>query len=178
MKIPATKPYFFEDDIAFITEKFQDILHGKSFLSNGQYAAQFEKEFAAEYKATIEELLRESDFVSIHVPLLDSTRHLINAERLRLMKPGAYLVNTSRGPIVDEMALRDALKAGVIRAAAIDVWEHEPELTPGLADLDNVTITPHTASATEETRQKMGEVAAANIIAALSGQTPPNIIKA
>ncbi len=139
---------------------------------------QFEKEFAAEYKATIEELLRESDFVSIHVPLLDSTRHLINAERLRLMKPGAYLVNTSRGPIVDEMALRDALKAGVIRAAAIDVWEHEPELTPGLADLDNVTITPHTASATEETRQKMGEVAAANIIAALSGQTPPNIIKA
>lgn len=135
---------------------------------------QFEKEFSAEYRAKLEDLLGEADFVSIHVPLTPNTYHLVNAERLKLMKPAAYLINTSRGPIMDEAALRDALKAGVIRGAAIDVWEHEPELTPGLADLENIILTPHTASATEETRQKMGEVAAKNVIEALEGRTPPN----
>ena len=138
---------------------------------------EFEKEFEAIYKPTIEELLKEADFISIHVPLLPTTRHLINAERLKLMKPTAYLINTSRGPIVDEAALRDALKTGTIKGAAIDVWENEPNLTPGLADLDNIVITPHTASATEETRQKMGKVAAKNIIEALEGKTPPNLVK-
>ena len=138
----------------------------------------FEKEIGAEFRASVEEVLKEADFISIHVPLLESTRHLINAERLKLMKPTAYLVNTSRGPIVDEAALRDALKAGTIKGAAIDVWEHEPELTPGLAELENIIITPHTASATEETRQKMGEVAAKNIIEALEGRTPLNLVKA
>lgn len=137
----------------------------------------FEKEFNAVFKPSLEELLKEVDFVSIHVPLLPQTYHLINADRLKLMKPTAYLVNTSRGPIVDEVALRDALKSGVIKGAAIDVWEHEPELTPGLADLDNIIITPHIASATEETRQKMGEVAAKNIIEALEGRIPPNLVK-
>ncbi len=138
---------------------------------------QFEQDFNAEYKSTPEDVLKEADFVSLHVPLLDSTRHLVNTERLGMMKKTAYLVNTSRGPVVDEAALRDALKNGVIRGAAIDVWEHEPELTPGLADLENIIITPHIASATEETRQKMGEVAAENIIAVLEGKTPPNAVK-
>lgn len=137
----------------------------------------FEREVGAVFRENVEDVLREADFISIHVPLLDSTRHLINAERLKLMKPTAYLVNTSRGPVVDEAALRDALKIGVIRGAAIDVWEHEPELTPGLADLENIIITPHTASATEEARQRMGEVAAENIIAVLEGREPPNRIQ-
>ncbi len=137
----------------------------------------FEKEFQAGYRPNVDDIFREADFISLHVPLLPATRHLVNAERLKLMKPSAYLINTSRGPIVDEAALRDALKAGAIRGAAIDVWEHEPELTPGLAELDNIILTPHTASATEETRQKMGEVAAENIIEALEGRTPPNLVK-
>ncbi len=136
----------------------------------------FEKEFGAEYRANVDDVFREADFVSLHVPLTPSTLHLVNAERLRLMKPAAYLINTSRGPIVDEAALRDALKAGVIKGAGIDVWEHEPELTPGLAELENIILTPHTASATEETRQKMGELAAKNIIEALEGRQPPNAV--
>lgn len=137
----------------------------------------FEKEFGASFKEQIDDLLREADFVSIHVPLLDSTRHLINAERLRMMKPSAYLVNTSRGPIVDEAALAEALKANIIRGAALDVFENEPVLAPGLTDLENVILTPHTASATEETRQAMSELAARNIIAALAGNEPPNLVK-
>jgi len=137
----------------------------------------FERETGAQFRANADDIFREADFISIHVPLLDATRHLVNAERLRIMKPTAYLVNTSRGPIVDEAALRDALKAEVIRGAAIDVWEHEPELTPGLADLENIIITPHTASATEGTRQKMAELAAKNIIEKLEGRTPPNLVR-
>ncbi|MEK7567260.1 MAG: D-glycerate dehydrogenase [Patescibacteria group bacterium] len=139
--------------------------------------ADFEKEYNAVYKKKLEDLLREADFVSIHVPLLDSTRHLINVESLKLMKPTAYLVNTSRGPIVDEQALYEALKNGVIKGAAIDVFENEPKFVPGLAELDNIILTPHTASATEETRSAMAMLAAENIIAALEGQTPPNIVK-
>ncbi len=138
----------------------------------------FEAESGAVYRSNIDDILKEADFVSIHVPLLPSTHHLINADRLKLMKRSAYLVNTSRGPIVDEAALRDALKDGTIRGAAIDVWEHEPELTPGLADLENIILTPHTASATEETRQKMSELAVKNIIAVLTGQAPPNPVSA
>lgn len=137
----------------------------------------FEKEYGAIYKEKLEDLLAESDFVSIHVPLMDSTRHLINAERLGHMKKTAYLINTSRGPIVDEAALQQALKKSVIKGAAIDVYENEPKLTSGLAELDNVVLTPHTASATEETRAKMAELAAKNIIEFLEGRTPPNVVR-
>ncbi|MBI3630840.1 MAG: D-glycerate dehydrogenase [Candidatus Sungbacteria bacterium] len=137
---------------------------------------QFEKEFGAEFRANVDDVLRESDFVSIHVPLLPDTHHLIDARRLALMKKSAYLINTSRGPIVDEIALVEALKNSTIRGAALDVFEHEPDLTPGLAELENVIVTPHTASATEETRQAMSELAARNIIEALSGRTPPNLV--
>jgi glyoxylate reductase len=108
------------------------------------------------------------------VPLLDSTKHLINAERLAMMKPSAYLVNTSRGPVVDERALVEALKKGTIKGAALDVFEEEPALAPGLSELENVILTPHIASATEETRGKMSEMAADNIIAVLEGVEPPN----
>ncbi len=138
---------------------------------------EFEKEFGAQYVADVEELLPLCDFVSIHVPLLDSTRHLINQDRFKLMKPTAYLVNTSRGPIIDEQALADTLKNGTIKGAAIDVFENEPEINADLKRLDNVILTPHIASATEETRQAMSRLAAENIIEALEGRTPPNLVK-
>ncbi len=137
----------------------------------------FEKEFNAEFRANVEDVLKEADFVSVHVPLLDSTRHLINAERLAMMKHSAFLINTSRGPVVDEAALVEALKNGVIRGAGLDVFEHEPDLAAGLSELENVVLTPHLASATEETRSKMAELAADNILAGLSGSTPPNLVK-
>lgn len=139
--------------------------------------AEFEKEFNAVFAKDIDELLPQADFVSIHVPLTDANRHLINADRLGKMKKSAYLINTSRGPIVDEGALAKALKDGVIAGAALDVFEFEPKITPELNDLDNVIMTPHTASATLETRSKMAEMAATNIIEVLEGRTPPNPVK-
>lgn len=139
--------------------------------------AEFEGETGATFYASVDELLPAVDFVSVHVPLLESTHHLINAERLAKMRSGAILVNTSRGPVVDEAALVAALKNKTIRGAGLDVFEHEPELASGLADLPNVVLTPHTASATEEARQAMSLLAAQNIIAALEGQTPPNWVK-
>lgn len=136
----------------------------------------FEKEVSALYMASVDELLPLCDFVSIHVPLLDSTHHLINAERLAKMKKSAILVNTSRGPVVDEQALVEALKSGQIAYAGLDVFEHEPELTQGLSELPNVVLTPHIASATIEAREAMAELAAESIIVALSGQTPTNLV--
>jgi lactate dehydrogenase-like 2-hydroxyacid dehydrogenase len=135
-----------------------------------------EQAVGATYYDSVEKLLPECDVVSIHVPLLDSTRHLMNAERLRLMKKGSYLINTSRGAVIDEAALVDALKNGTIRAAALDVYEHEPALAEGLAALPNVIVTPHIASGSEETRSKMAEIAAQNVITCLSGEEPPNAV--
>ena len=138
---------------------------------------QFEKEYGAVYADSIDNLLPQCDFVSIHVPMTEENRHLINEERLKKMKKTAYLINTSRGPIVDEKALAVALKDGIIAGAALDVFEFEPEITPELKELSNVVMTPHTASATIETRSKMAEIAATNIIAALEGKTPSNLVK-
>ncbi len=137
---------------------------------------QFEKEFGAAFRPSVEEVLREADVVTVHVPLLPSTRHLLNAERLRMMKKDAYLVNTSRGPVIDEAALVEALREGVIRGAALDVFENEPALAPGLTELENVVVTPHIASATDETRGKMGEVAAQNLIDFFEGREPRNAV--
>lgn len=137
---------------------------------------EFEKETGARFCATVEEVLKDADVVSIHVPLLDSTKHLINAERLAMMKPTAYLVNTSRGPVIDEAALVDALKRNVIKGAALDVYEFEPKTAAGLTELDNVVLTPHTASATDKAREEMASLAAANLIAFFEGNTPPNIV--
>lgn len=136
-----------------------------------------ESEVACEYYESLEELLKVSDVVSIHVPLLPQTEHLINAERLALMKPTAYLVNTSRGPVIDEKALVAALKKKTIRAAALDVFELEPKLATGLKNLDNVVLTPHIASASEETRGKMSELVGYNINEFFLGHTPPNIVE-
>ena len=134
-----------------------------------------EQELRATF-VSLEQLLKESDFVSLHVPLMASTKHLIGKKQLEMMKKTAVLVNTSRGPVVDERALVEALKNQTIFAAGLDVYEEEPRLAPGLADLDNVTIPPHIASASIDTRAKMATMAASNIIAFFKGEKPPNIV--
>ena len=135
-----------------------------------------EKECGVAYYNSIEELLQKADVVSLHVPLLDSTRHLINEKRLLLMKPTSFLVNTSRGPVVDEKALEKALRKKIIRGAALDVFEFEPKVTPGLKKMDNVVLTPHIASAEGEARNQMAEIAAQNIIDFFENGKPGNIV--
>jgi D-3-phosphoglycerate dehydrogenase len=134
-----------------------------------------EKELNVQF-TDLETLLRKSDFVSIHVPLLPSTQHLIGKKELSMMKKTAYLINNSRGPVIDENALVKALKDKKIAGAALDVFENEPELAPGLADLENVVLTPHISSASIETRTKMAIMAAENLLAGLKGIRPPNIV--
>jgi glyoxylate reductase len=134
-----------------------------------------EQELHASY-VPLDTLLREADFVSLHVPLTPQTRHLIGPRELALMRPSAYLINTSRGPVVDEAALVSALRQGRIRGAGLDVYEQEPELTPGLADLENVVLLPHIGSATVETRTRMAFMAAENLLAGLRGDPPPNCL--
>lgn len=134
--------------------------------------------FGASFRDTVEAVLEEADVVTVHVPLLNETRHLINAERLAMMKPSAYLINTSRGPVIDEEALVEALKNKTIRGAGIDVFEDEPKLAYGLPELNNVVITPHIASGSQETRDKMSELAAQAIIDHLAGKTPEHVVEA
>jgi len=124
----------------------------------------------------IEDLLKQSDFVSIHVPLKDSTHHLINSDCLRLMKKTAFIVNTSRGPVLDEVALVEALKSGDIAGAGLDVYECEPMVAPELEKLENVVLTPHIASSTSEARIEMSKIAATNIIDVLEGGKPRNLV--
>ena len=124
------------------------------------------------------ELLTRSDFLTLHMPLLPETRHYISAHELGQMKPTAILINASRGPVVDEKALVEALREHRIWGAALDVFEDEPELAPGLVDLPNVVIVPHIASATEETRLQMGAIVSRNVLAVLSGKPPDCCINA
>jgi glyoxylate reductase len=126
---------------------------------------------------SFEELLARSDVVSLHCPLTPETRHLIDAAALRAMKPGAYLVNTTRGPVVDEAALADALEAGEIAGAALDVFEKEPEVEPRLLGRDDVVLSPHLGSATVETRTAMAVLAARNVAAVLAGRPPLTEVK-
>jgi glyoxylate reductase len=128
-----------------------------------------EREVGATF-VTFDELLAQADFVSLHTPLLPETRHLMNAERLRKMKRTAILINSSRGPVVDEHALAEALRDGVIAGAGLDVFEREPEVDPLLLTLENVVLLPHIASASEETRTKMAVRAAQNVLAFLDGK--------
>lgn len=125
-----------------------------------------------------DELLARSDFLTLHVPLLPETHHYIGAQELGRMKPTAILINASRGPVVDEKALVEALSEHRIWGAALDVFEDEPKLAPGLVDLPNVVIVPHIASATEETRLQMGEIVSRNVLAVLSGKQPDSCINA
>jgi glyoxylate reductase len=120
----------------------------------------------------IDDALESSDIVSLHVPLRPDTRHLIDARAISLMKPSAYLINTARGPVVDEAALAEALAARRIAGAALDVFEREPIVHPGLLHLENVLLLPHIGSATVETRTGMAELAARNVVAVLNGDAP------
>ncbi len=128
-------------------------------------------EFAAK-----QEVLRESDFISLHVPLLESTRHLIGEAELRMMKPTAILVNTARGPVVDEAALAKALKERWIASAGLDVFEREPQVHPGLLEIENVVLAPHIGSASVDTRRRMSVLAAENAITAVEGRKPANLV--
>ena len=130
--------------------------------------ADVETELAARF-LPLDELLAQADVVSLHCPLSAETRHLIDAEALGRMKPSAFLVNTTRGPVVDEAALADALRSGTIAGAGLDVFEREPEVHEALLDLENVVLIPHLGSATVETRTAMGVLAARNVVAVLGG---------
>jgi glyoxylate reductase len=122
----------------------------------------------------LDDLLRAADVVSLHVPYTPATHHLVDAARLHLMKPSAFLINTARGPLVDEAALVEALRMGVIAGAGLDVYEREPALAPGLAELPNVVLAPHLGSATVEARSAMADLAAENLLAGLAGRRPPH----
>jgi len=130
--------------------------------------------YGARQLDTVEDVLRASDFVSLHCPGGGENRHLINAERLALMKPGAYLINTARGDVIDEAALVAALENGVIRGAGLDVFEAEPNVPERLRRLENVVLLPHLGSATEETRVAMGMKVVANVTAFFEGREPPD----
>lgn len=155
-------------------------LKSKGFNMNVLYVDEkknetLEKEVNAK-KVTFDELIKKSDFISLHVPLIPSTHHLIGEKELEMMKKNAVLINTSRGPVVDEQALVFALKEKQIFGAGLDVYEHEPEITEELKKLDNVIIQPHSASATIETRTKMAVMAAENMVAGLKGKVPNNCV--
>jgi glyoxylate reductase len=150
---------------------------GKAFGMEIVYAgrrradAALEQELGARY-LSLDELLETADVVSLHCPLTDETRHLITMERLQMMKPTAFLVNTTRGPVVDEGALAEALRSGAIAGAGLDVFEREPEVHPDLLGVENVVLIPHLGSATVETRTAMGVLAARNVVAVLGGEPP------
>ena len=158
-----------------VAKRMRDGFNVKIIYYDQTRNEEMEKALGIEY-FNLETLLKMADFVSIHVPLLPSTKHLISEKELKLMKSSAYLINTSRGPVIDEKALVEALKKKTIRGAALDAFEFEPKFSPGLVKLNNAVLTPHIASATDETRGKMSEMAAQNIIDALSGGKPKNLV--
>jgi glyoxylate reductase len=127
-------------------------------------------------RVELDQLIRTSDFISLHVPLLPTTKHLLNDHTFSMMKPNCIVVNTSRGPVIDEKALVRALKQGKIAAAGLDVYEREPEIEPELLEMDNVVIAPHIASASYETRLRMCNMAADNLLAVLRGERPKNLV--
>jgi glyoxylate reductase len=127
-------------------------------------------------EASLEEVCRVSDFISVHVPLLPETKHLFNDRTFGWMKPGCIIVNTSRGPVIEEMSLVRALANGRIAGAGLDVYEHEPDIVPELLKMDNVVLAPHIASASYETRAKMCMMAAESLVATLKGERPRNLV--
>lgn len=147
------------------------------YTNRNRVTQEIERELGAEF-VDRDTLFRASDFLSVHVPLNSETRHLISKENLQNMKRTAYLINTSRGPVVDEAALAEALRDGIIAGAALDVFEHEPKVCPALLPLKNVVLAPHIGSATIETRTRMAMIAAKNVVALFEGQRPPNALNA
>jgi glyoxylate reductase len=138
-----------------------------------------ERELEGKLAATrvpLRELLQRSDFVTLHVPLIPETTHLLGRQEFQWMKPSAFIINASRGRVIDERALVEALQSGRIAGAGLDVFEEEPRVTPELMGMDNVLLLPHIGSATAETREKMALVAVHNILAVLRGEKPPNLL--
>ena len=133
-----------------------------------------EASLEVEYRS-LDELLKESDFVSVNATLSPETIHLIGDRELRLMRPSAYLINTARGPIVDEKALVQVLEEKRIAGAALDVYEREPQVEPGLINLPNVVLTPHLGSAARDTRERVAVILVDNVIAVIEGRRPPNL---
>ncbi|MBM7559975.1 2-hydroxyacid dehydrogenase [Marinitoga litoralis] len=132
-----------------------------------------EKELGVKY-ASLEEIVKNSDYISLHTPLTDETYHLLDEKEFSMMKPNVIIINTARGPVINEKVLIKYLKERKIAGAGLDVYEEEPKIPQELLELDNVVLTPHTGSATFETRDKMAEMVADNVIAALKGEVPPN----
>jgi glyoxylate reductase len=145
------------------------------YYNNRSRDEKSEKELNVKYLDK-EQLLKKCDFISLHVPLTEETTHMINKESLSMMKKGAFLVNTARGPVVDESCLVDSLRDGHLAGAALDVYENEPDINPELIGMENVILTPHIASATWEARDKMGNQAVDAIINTLDGKKPENIV--
>lgn len=163
-----------------IGERVANIMH-KGFKMNILYYDQkqnqsLDTDLNAEFVSNVNELLHKSDVVSIHLPATEKTRHLLNRETLANMKVGSLLINTSRGSIIDEKVLTEMLKSGPLGGAALDVFENEPDVHPDLLSLSNVIITPHTASATKESRDRMSVVVADNVISVLNGEKPINSV--
>jgi glyoxylate reductase len=149
---------------------------GRAFGMEIAYFGRRDSPHAADLEAIrldLDELLATADVLSLHTPLTPETRHLVGARELALMKPTATLVNTARGSVVDEAALAEALRKGQIACAGLDVFEHEPDVHPGLLELENAVLVPHIGSATVETRAAMAELAACNAIAIAHGEAPP-----
>jgi phosphoglycerate dehydrogenase-like enzyme len=145
---------------------------GRAFGMRIAYASRAMRNDADAEPMSLDRLLATSDVVTLHVPLTSETRHLVDQAALARMKRSAYLINTARGPVVDEKALAWALRAHLIAGAALDVFEREPEIEPELLTLENVLLVPHLGSGTVETRTAMADLAARNVIAVLSGQPP------
>ncbi len=135
-----------------------------------------ESQLGMEY-VSLEQLLQQADFVSLHCPLTPETRHLISTEQLAMMKTDSILINTARGPVVDELAMLDALQKGVIAGAALDVYEWEPNITQGLRELSKVVLAPHAASASRATRETMAWMVTEDVAAVLAGKTPQNPVQ-
>ncbi len=136
-----------------------------------------EKNYSAQKAQSLDELLEKADVVSIHVPLLPSTRHMVDESFIKKMKKTAYLINSSRGPVVDEKVLIKALRRGWIQGAGLDVFEFEPKISRGLRRLSNVVMTPHIASASDEARNEMSRIACENIIDVFEGRTPKGLVR-
>jgi glyoxylate reductase len=145
------------------------------YYSRRRVAESIEREFGAQY-VDRETLIRESDFLSLHIPKTPETLHTIGARELEMMKPSAFLINTARGSVVDEPALVKALEAKTIAGAGLDVFEQEPKVHPGFISMPNVVLMPHVGSATGETRQKMAMRAAENLVAVLGGRRPSDMV--
>jgi glyoxylate reductase len=169
--------YCGRDDVAFRDDPAHAArLAGTLRPLSSPLTASARQDGLAARRTSFYQLLEQSDIVTLHVPLAAATKHLLDRAAFARLKPGAYLINTARGPVVDEAALMEALQTGRLAGAGLDVYEREPEISPPLLKLSNVVLLPHIGSATRETRTAMAMLAVENVIDALSGRAPRNAV--